>query len=249
MDATYTLPISEGLLRAKALWGKSPEKAPVYRDILWNLRGTDIVGGYLDYQKAAWQVRVSHIGMHFKHEMPFDQVLAAFGMPALPAPYVALVPEMVFADKWAWYDSLALVYDASPFQAHFMINQIDHESPAYEDSWAGYLLLAYRIGALSPYVGFSRVVSSPDSVPPSLIDPMLDPILDVITRANQAQTHNDQNTYTLGARWDFHKSMALKAQVDWLKGDPSSIYLFRTKGVKAWDGDMTVFSLTLDFVF
>jgi hypothetical protein len=42
--------------------------------------------------------------------------------------------------------------------------------------------------------------------------------------------------------------MALKAQVDWIRGTPASVFLIKSPQ-SSWDGNMTVFSLALDFVF
>jgi hypothetical protein len=247
-DATYDMPLGNGVLRGKFSLGLSPEKAPVVGDIQWDLEGTLISGGYLDYQSGPWQLRASHIGMRFKHEMPFDAIHTTFGLPPLPASYVALVPQMSMVNQWAWYSSLGLVYDNGPLLLQFMLQQINHESAAYEDSKAGFALAAYRMGDITPYVGISRVISRPDRLAPSAI-PGLGGLLDVITANNQAQTHNDQTTLSLGVRWDFLKDMALKAQLDRLQGNPASVYLFRGAAPKLWDGAMTVFSIALDVVF
>jgi hypothetical protein len=69
-----------------------------------------------------------------------------------------------------------------------------------------------------------------------------------ITPTLVAESHLDQHTYTLGGRWDVHKNMALKAQVDWIRGTPASVFLIKSPQ-SSWDGNMTVFSLALDFVF
>ncbi|EKE16966.1 MAG: hypothetical protein ACD_10C00694G0001 [uncultured bacterium] len=62
------------------------------------------------------------------------------------------------------------------------------------------------------------------------------------------QTHQDRRTITLGARWDFAHNMDLKAQIDWIKGDASSIFLYES--VKpGWNGQTTLFSVALDFIF
>jgi hypothetical protein len=42
--------------------------------------------------------------------------------------------------------------------------------------------------------------------------------------------------------------MALKAQVDLIRGEPSSTFLYRWETAD-WDGSMNVFSLSWDVVF
>lgn len=63
-----------------------------------------------------------------------------------------------------------------------------------------------------------------------------------------AESGMDQHTYTLGVRWDFRRDMALKAQLDMIRGEPDSLYTFRNEA-PGWNGRSNVVTLTLDFVF
>ena len=67
---------------------------------------------------------------------------------------------------------------------------------------------------------------------------------------DEAITFNqfDQDTISLGARYDFAKNAALKMQVDWAhsRDNPS---MFWVEPDPDWDGRATLFSVTLDFVF
>lgn len=49
----------------------------------------------------------------------------------------------------------------------------------------------------------------------------------LVTRSLVSQSYIDQHTYTLGGRWDLKKNLALKAQVDWIRGTPASVSLFK----------------------
>ena len=53
----------------------------------------------------------------------------------------------------------------------------------------------------------------------------------------------------LGVRWDVAKNVALKAQWDSIRGDSTSIFPYRQDRRAQWDGNMDVFSMTMDFVF
>jgi hypothetical protein len=50
-------------------------------------------------------------------------------------------------------------------------------------------------------------------------------------------------------RWDVASNLALKAQWDAIRGEAASIFPYRRDNRAKWDGNMDVFSLTLDFVF
>jgi hypothetical protein len=237
IDVSATRPLGDGLLSGKLFAGISPEQVPFSPGLTWDLRGTKLLGGYLEYRGGAWQLRYSHAQSRFKHTLPTDELLGF--------PYLALVPEMDMAGQWARFASLGLVYDDGPLSLQLMLNRIKQDSPAYEDSRAGYLLAAYRLGDFTPYLGFSRSLTRPEALPLTG-----NPILDFATRSLVAQTRVDQHSYTLGGRWDIRKNLALKAQLDWIRGDPDATFLFKFKtGDKRWDGDMTVYSLALDFVF
>lgn len=242
VDVSATVPVASGLLRGKVFLGQSPEKTPYAPGILWDLQGTNLVGGDLDYSVGPWQVRLSHVQVRFHHEMPVDALLHSIGVN-LPQPYLSLVPEMSMADQRTNFSSLGLVYDQGPLNVQLMLNQIKHNSAAYADTKAGYLQTAYRMGALTPYLGVSRSFSDRETLPSSVV-----PGVNQLTELLVAQSITNQHTYTLGGRWDLQKNLALKAQVDWIHGQPASKFAFKTIQTN-WDGRMTVFSLALDFVF
>jgi len=243
VDASATVPVASGLLKGKLFWGQSPEKTPYASSVLWDQRGTDLAGGYLDYSIGSWQVRLSHVQVRFNHEMPVDALLRSIGDPLQGVSYLSLVPQMAMADSQTNFNSLGLVYDQGPLNVQLMLNQIKHDGAAYADTKAAYALAAYRLGTVTPYLGVSRSFSDLESLPSSAV-----PGVNELTSLLVAQSVTNQHTYTLGGRWDLQKNLALKAQVDWVHGKPTSKFPF--KSVQSdWDGRMTVVSLALDFVF
>ena len=234
-DVSATLPVASGLLKGKLFTGQSPEKTP-YSGLLWDLKGSNLLGGYLDYSRGPWQFRMSHAQVKFQHEMPVDELTGI--------PYFALVPEMAMANRRVSFSSIGLVYDPGPLNVQFMLNQIQHDGPAYADSRAGYILAAYRLGKVTPYLGMSRSVSDAKSLPV-----IGQPDVDALTASLVTHSYIDQHTFTLGGRWDFQKNLALKTQVDWVRGSPASVFLLKVSESGGWQGNITVFSLALDFVF
>jgi hypothetical protein len=243
LDVSAVWQLPHGLLRGKVFAGKSPEKTPYASGIVWDQRGSTLQGGYLEYQTGPWQARASHARVRFNHEAPTDALLRAMGDPLGGLPYLALVPAMAMQDKWTRFASVGLVYDAGPLNVQLMLNQVQHDGAAYADSKAAYALAAYRLGAITPYAGISRSFTPTEPLPASG-----SAMVDVLTASLVSQSYVDQNTITLGARWDFQKNMALKAQIDRIDGQPTSKFLVKNPQ-PGWDGRMTVFSLSLDFVF
>ncbi len=246
LDVSGTFPVANGLLRGKLYAGRSPEETPYDNGIVWDLSGSLLVGGYLDYLTGPWQVRVSHAQVRFKNEIPIVEWLNSLNIlfPSNP-----LVPEMWMADTWARFDSIGVVYDEGPLNIQLMLNQTTQESLTYQDTKAGYVLAAYRFGEVTPYLGFSRSISTAKPIPSSPIADPTGDFVDGIAASLAHFSHIDQHTFTLGGRWDVQKNLALKAQVDWIRGKPTSTFLFKKADRAGWDGNMTVYSLALDFVF
>lgn len=241
MDVSGTTPIGGGLLRGKIFAGLSPEKTPFVKPLTWDLEGSLMVGGHLDYVQGPWQFRVGHAQIRFENETPMNALVER---ESGVADFLSYVPELSVKDKWTRFDSLGAVYDDGPLQLQLMLSRTRHENAAYEDSDAAYAIAAYRLEQITPYLGYSRVRSSTRdlaSPPPAALAPLATSLM--------AQSHSDQHTVFLGGRWDLQSNLALKAQVDWIRGTPSSLFPFREGDTFLWDGNMTVFSMVLDFVF
>lgn len=241
LDASATAPVAGGLLRGKLYAGVSPEKATFVKPLTWDLSGSPVVGGHVDYLRGPWQFRLGHAQIRFKNETPLNALVESKGGP--PG-FLSYVPELAMADKSSRFDSLSMVYDEGPLQLQLMLSQIRQESALYEDSKAGYAIAAYRLGQVTPYLGYSWERSSPKALasPPP-------PPLSLLLGSLTAKNHGDQHTLFLGGRWDLQPNLDLKAQLDWIRGSPSSLLTFRGDSAALWTGNMTVFSLALDFVF
>ncbi len=230
-DVALTLPLGDHLLRGKLFYGISDEKIP-FVDKQWDLAGSRMVGGYLDYQAGGWQFRASYANLLFKNDIPIEGLLQAF--PSIAQQSAAY---LTMNNTRTHYYSLGAVYDSGPWQLQLMLNHVVQGSRAFESSNSGYALAGYRIGPVTPYFGYSWVFSKSHE---SSLNPL--------TARLTAKTHLDQKTTILGARWDVARNIALKAQWDGIHGEPTSVLPYRWEQ-PGWGGSMDVFSLTMDFVF
>jgi len=235
IDASMTADTGSGLLRGKLFAGWAAEKTPFVEKYTWNLHGSRMLGGHLDYINGPWQLRIGRSQIRFKHQQPLREA-AGFDI-------LAAAPELSVVGRKATYDSLGIAYDEGRLQVQGQISRIRYDTAAYEDTDAGYLTFAYRVGQATPYLGYSRTRSSAAR----LTTPMPAPLAAGI-RNFMAQTHADQATITLGTRWDMMQNMALKAQLDMVRGKHDSRFPQRNSEAD-WDGRLNVFSLTLDFIF
>lgn len=257
LDLVGTQPLNEGVLKIKGFAGQANELAPINNGTaILNLQGNPIYGIYADYQQDHWQWRVTYAQMNFKHDLPspvsdLQNVLYGTTVPSA----VALAKSLSLSGTTSRFYSLGAIYDRGPLLVQAMLSQIDHESRIYQNTQAGYLITGYRIGEFTPFAAYSWSKSKTKQLSSGLPDVAPFPFpgnafaeINTLLAGAQTRVHTDQHTYTLGSRWDFRRNMALKAQIDFIRGKPESVFLYPIT-TSAFDGKMNVFSLALDFVF
>ncbi|NTV71646.1 MAG: hypothetical protein HGA71_16045 [Azonexaceae bacterium] len=233
-DAAITLPFGDSVLRAKVFYGHSDGRIPL-ADEQWDIAGSPMIGGFLEYQRGPWQVRASYANIEFKNDLPIAPVLKKAVGGTLSAQDAAF---LATHDTRTHYYSLGVVYDRGPWQAQLMLNHIEQGSRALQSSDGGYALLGYRISEVTPYLGYSWVLSKSSGNAPSALAAYV-----------MQDSHAEQQTMFAGMRWDVARNVAVKAQWDGIRGEASSLFPYRQDNRARWDGRMDVFSLTVDFVF
>ncbi len=125
------------------------------------------------------------------------------------------------------------------------------------DQTAGYISAGSRLGKFTPYVTYSSMVNnSPTSFsggtgPYAALSNQI--VTDIVSQLN----YNDQNTKTLGIRYDFYKNLALKVQ--WDRIDTSTkngqtntgtgLFINQTTTFGNNNNAIDLFSTSVDFVF
>jgi hypothetical protein len=234
-DVAMSMRAGEGVLRGKLFYGLSDGKVPI-GDQQWDVDGSRMAGGYLEYQYGGWQVRASYSNLRIASDLPITQV---FHLPASTD-----FSHISAKGKLAHYYSFGAVYDSGPWQLQLMLNHIEQRSKALESSDGGYALAGYRIADVTPYIGLSWVQSRKRDIPVTG-----NPVVDFVTPYTMSDSHSDQKTSFVGFRWDFMRNMDLKVQWDAIRGEPSSLFPYRQDNRARWDGSMNVYSLTMDFIF
>jgi hypothetical protein len=249
IDATATLSVADGLLRGKLFAGVDQESLPIAGEE-WRLHGSRMSGGYLDYQKGSWQWRLGAAQIRFKRDFPLLKPLRdnLYAVAPFSPPAADVADRIAVANKLATLYSAGAVYDDGPLQVQLMLSQTRQQSATYENTRAGYLIGGYRVGEFTPFAGVSWSKSRRAAYSTGL--PNVPPF-DALNEALAiflAKGHTDHYTAILGARWDFRRNMALKAQLDMIRGKADSLFLFGPTRAD-FNGKLNVFSAGLDFVF
>ncbi|NHZ37591.1 hypothetical protein [Massilia rubra] len=128
-------------------------------------------------------------------------------------------------------------------QSEYAVRRTD--SLVIHDTTSYYTMLGYRFGKITPYYYYGNVKQDSDRAYAGL--PSTGPLAALSAGVNTAMKAGLQSTNALGVRWDFHKSAALKVQVDRIKPrDGSGTFLNAKPGFR---DAVNVYAAGVDFVF
>jgi hypothetical protein len=238
-DVQVRLPLTDGVLKGRLYLGEARENLPPY-----DVKGSPIRGASIGYEKGALRFRLIHAESDLANsEMglaPLRDQLNSLGA-------VAAANAMDMKGTRSSYDSIGLAWDDGSWQLQAALNAVVHGTVLTENSRAGYISVARRIGNLNPYAAYSWAQSTAKSLSSGLSGPAA-AAMDSAIASVLKRSHQDQQTTTVGMRWDFARNFDLKAQLDFVEGDATSFLLY-DHVQSGWDGRTTVFSLAMDFVF
>lgn len=240
-DAVAVFPLAEATLRTKLFAGLTREKVSLATR-RWDLDASFIRGLHGELQIGDWTARAGMAAIRFKHNLPIEDLRDTL-RPFSPA----AADSLTVSDTNSRFYNAGVVYDSGPLQVQLMLNRVNHDSVLFENSRAGYLLAAYRVAQFTPFVGYSRMRSTPKQLSTGLPDVPFGALNSAVASV-LADSHADQRTRSLGVRWDLAPKLDLKLQVDKIRGSPQSIFTWRGE-TSAWTGDTTVLSVTCDFIF
>ncbi|QOY95432.1 hypothetical protein IM543_06105 [Massilia sp. UMI-21] len=168
-----------------------------------------------------------------------------------------LADEIEVKDKRASFSSLGLTMDWNNIvvQTEFA----KRKTKTYiNDTTSWYVMGGYRIGKFLPYVSHSKVQidsaivnTVPAACPtgyPAACTPTLQQLgVGVRRLPNAGVGQGEQSTDSIGVRWDFASSVALKAQIDRVKPkNGTGLFVNAQPGFR---DTVTVGAVALDFVF
>jgi hypothetical protein len=181
----------------------------------------------------------------------FDTSAAAFNIPQIADMGVLLNTK----DRKYTFTSAGLGMDWNN-----IVVQGEYAKRTMPDSFLGaskswYVMGGYRFGKFLPYYTHAKVASSgvTNTIPancaagaPLVCAPTLAALSGLMNTLTSAIDGTSQTTDSIGLRWDFATSAAVKVQVDRIKPQTTGLFVNTQPGFK---GPVTVGAVALDFVF
>lgn len=238
-DARYRYSLGDGVINFDFIAGKASEQIPQY-----DVSGSTVFKSSLGYSIGEWSFKYIYAQAQFNNDIP-DVVPLQNNLSYYGA--TAAADALSLHNKVTRYHSLGGLYDDGTLQAQVAVGTLVQNSVIFEDPRFAYALVGYRFGKVTPFVGYSFIRSTHKSLDTGLPDiyfGQLNGAVNTLLRSS----HIDRETFTVGSRWDIYHGIALKGQVDFVNGSPDS-YLLMQHVKSGWNGNDTVFSLSIDFVF
>ncbi len=252
MDAELSSPLGDGLLRVKALSGRTVGKL-VSGGGNYDTRGSRLSGVGVEYGTEALSVRGVLGRLDLRNEvddmLPGGRLTAA--LPSLPNG--AQLQDVFTMRRTLNIRLLEFSYDLDGWQGHagYAITR----TQAWPDQYTVFANTGYRLGAFTPYAAYSMQRMARDFTGSGIPDgysAQSDALNQSLLQA-QAWHFVNQTDLALGLRYDFMRNQALKVQWDHFHyQDPESIIdrnwtraSPQGRGFKS----MNLYSVVFDFIF
>lgn len=252
IDLKYTKNSELGYLEFKIYGGQTGSDIRVSRGD-FSVRMRPIFGAIASMETNHWKTRATFAATHIDETRNTNLTRLLNALDQTPAtiwPQAGAFSKLINGEgNQAYYYSIGLTYDKHDWliQSEIAITDSTWPSVALTN---GYLSLGRRVGPVTLYTVGSYAKSLRDSktVSPRSSQSDINALQTITENAFNAVLIN-QNTISLGMRWDFHTKMALKAQWDhtWVRKNGGGLLILK----EPLDHDITlnIFSLNLSFVY
>lgn len=232
-DLTWRTQWGDAAIRLQGVVGRSERRLPA--DSRWT--GQGLVGGNLLVERGNLTLRFSHLAYRgLTTRYPEVERVWQLLRAAVPAE----VDRFEVRDKPATYTTLGAAWDDGEWFVNSELAYGATERTYLADGVEAYVTAGRRFGSLTPYVGWAKLhyVDHPKSAVP-YVQAVID-----------AARSREQQTLTLGLRWDAMRNTALKLQFDRVRNADGALgTLAAPRPGFERGGRYSVWTATVDFVF
>jgi hypothetical protein len=252
-DATLRIPAGNVVHSLQVNVGRADPKFPTTPVVQsGKAEARDIVAGAYTLEAGGATIRANYGQAKLSVEA-FDPLFDGFRMFGPAGEAIAAQYEL--KDRRVKFVGLGASYDPGPWFATAEFARFDTSSILGERS-AWYVSGGHRFGAFTPYATYASLKSdkatSSAGLDPTGLPPPLAGIALALNGALNAQLASiaEQETVSVGMRWDFMRNAALKVQYDWVKPGSNSFGTFNNVQPGFSPGTRVgLFSAAVDFVF
>lgn len=259
-DLTHEFQQGDARWRVRAQAGRNDFVAPMgdnkfnfHADAVWSLS--------LQREEGPWRLKAGLSSFISAKEVEslaqFHaglKEIAGLGIPGISSEAAHLRHESSFKGVRLHYASLGAAYDDGLWFGQAELGSVRTTKTFVPQTNNGYAVIGRRFGTWSPFVMLG--VSRPDR---KLLEPVNDwsplgaaatGLQDIAYQQIINSTRFDQDTLSLGTRWDFHERAALKLQLDHTRIHPRGYAAwFRSRPLLERSSNVNLLTLSLDFIF
>lgn len=254
-DVAYSIRNDDAHWRIKAQAGSSRISIPIGDG--YKFKTNNLMGASISRQSSSWRLKAAYSQFTVGPEVPFFAQLHQ-GLDALTTASIAQVSaeaadlrrNLAFKGAKISYTTLGAAYDDGTWLGQAEVGHSTSTADVIPNSSMAYIGLGRRIGDWTPHLLLST--SRPNKgIRAAAADwgafnaTLRAPALFVVNA-----TRIEQNTVSIGARWDFRRQAALKLQWDHTVIKPQSYGLWwRDLAINNQASRINQISATLDFTF
>lgn len=226
VDATYTRSLVSGAISGKLYYGQSDADVAGFGESSTNpVDFGEVVGIALDYKTLAWDLSLNHSQVTFDSELVTPLANGIKQLNSLVPGFNHIWPNagsvaagMEIDNTKGTYTSIGVQYSMQAMTFVGELARIKAESLSVQDVGSGYLSAIYHVGQHNFFTSYAR--SRTEQLPDEEVNlQALTQIPGALVAYSGAQTvlgfyNVNQETVSLGWRWDFTEKMSLKLQWD-----------------------------------
>ncbi len=258
MDVVYSTVVGSGTLTGTIQLGKTASTFERNSEA-YDVKLNPAFSGSLAWENNFWQTRFSIALVEFDSEKYIpgteDLALALEGVSALWPEAEDYRKKLESDGKRSEYYSLGVAYTPEKWQIQSEISYIDTAVDPYGTIRTGYLSVGRHIAQSTVYLMWAKAKRGEGrttiSAPPTVGLPW-QPLLDGVQQATQYlydAFQVDQQTASLGVRWNILYNLAAKAQWDHSRVEAYGAGFWEQKAPPTKDKTVNTYTINLNYVF
>lgn len=266
IDAAYYFETESTYWRIKAQYGKSHSKSEMSAgETVYEFEGDDLLALSLTADRNDWSFRTTLAAVTVGSDLPEQAMQLQFVLEEIEHSDIGLLParirelagalsdELKIKGEQIKYAQISVQFDNYDWLLLSELTYSDADISIMPSGLGGYLTFGKRISTFTPYINYSFFKPKNEfyneEYPWEGKAPQLTTLFQTTTFIiNSGRI--EQDTITLGTRWDFHQQAALNLQWDHVSIASAGSAMWAGSGGDLYQSqDVNLFSASISFVF